>query len=102
MLEPLDQSANVSQKKAYVTMYSTRFCPFCIRAKMLLNQKGVAIDEKAVDFKPALRQEMIEKSQKTSVPQIWIGDTHIGGCDELFMLERQGRLDKMLNQNVER
>jgi len=82
-------------------MYTTRFCPYCIRAKMLLNQKGVSIDEKAVDFKPALRQEMIEKSQKTSVPQIWIGATHIGGCDELFMLERQGKLDKMLNQNSE-
>ena len=45
---------------------------------------------------------MIEKTQKTSVPQIWIGDIHIGGCDELFMLERQGTLDKMLNQNMER
>ena len=89
------------ETKATVSMYTTRFCPYCIRAKMLLNQKGIAIDEIAVDFKPALRQEMIQKSRKTSVPQIWIGETHIGGCDELFMLEQQGKLDKMLNQNLE-
>ncbi|MBL4680899.1 MAG: glutaredoxin 3 [Pseudomonadales bacterium] len=88
----------VKNVKAKIVMYSTRFCPFCIRAKMLLNQKGVQIDEKAVDFKPALRQEMMAKSGQRTVPQIWIGETHVGGCDELFMLEREGRLDRLLNQ----
>ena len=97
-----DPMSNQPEKnKAKVTMYTTRFCPYCVRAKMLINQKGVLLDEKAVDYKPALRQEMMKKSNRNTVPQIWIGDTHIGGCDELFMLERSGQLDSMLNQNSE-
>ena len=80
-----------------VVMYTTRFCPYCTRAKSLLNNKGIEFEEIGVDFNRALRKEMIDKSSRTSVPQIWIGAEHIGGCDELFMLERQGQLDVLLN-----
>jgi len=80
-----------------VTIYTTRFCPFCVRAKQLLNYKNVAFDEVAVDGQPQLRQEMARKAGRTSVPQIWIGSTHVGGCDELYALERTGKLDSLLN-----
>lgn len=80
-----------------VTIYTTRFCPFCVRAKQLLNHKNVAFDEIAVDGQPQLRQEMARKAGRTSVPQIWIGSTHVGGCDELYALERAGKLDSLLN-----
>jgi glutaredoxin 3 len=80
-----------------VTIYTTRFCPFCVRAKQLLNYKNVAFDEIAVDGQPQLRHEMARKAGRTSVPQIWIGSTHVGGCDELYALERAGKLDSLLN-----
>ncbi len=78
-------------------MYTTRFCPYCLRAKSLLKHKGVEFEEIGVDFNRSRRREMMEKSSQTSVPQIWIGDRHIGGCDELYMLEHQGQLDSLLN-----
>ncbi|MDP6025470.1 MAG: glutaredoxin 3 [Pseudomonadales bacterium] len=73
-----------------VVMYTTRSCPFCLRAKALLHQKGVIYDEIKVDFSREQRQEMAQRARGYSVPQIWIGDNHIGGCDELFVLEREG------------
>lgn len=79
-----------------VFMYSTRHCPYCKRAKRLLESKGVTFKDIAVDNDPASRREMMEKANRKTVPQIWIGDTHIGGCDELFALEQAGRLDPML------
>lgn len=79
-----------------VTMYSTRFCPYCLRARALLTSKGVEFEDIAVDADPARRQEMMTRARRSSVPQIWVGDDHIGGCDELYALERQGRLDGML------
>lgn len=79
-----------------IVIYTTAWCPFCIRAKALLDRKGVAYEEIAVDGKPALRAEMASKAGRTSVPQIWIGDAHVGGCDELHALDRAGRLDAML------
>lgn len=79
-----------------VVLYTTRYCPYCIRAKHLLSSKGVDFQEIAVDGEPQLREEMIQKSGRYTVPQIWIGDEHVGGCDELYLLERQGRLDAML------
>ena len=79
-----------------VTLYTTRFCPFCIRAKMLLDHKGVPFEELPIDGDQALRQQMMERSGRHTVPQIWIGEAHIGGCDELFELERQGKLDTLL------
>jgi glutaredoxin 3 len=80
-----------------IVMYTTRWCPFCTGAKTLLNNKGVQFSEIPVDGDPALRATMAERAGATSVPQIWIGDAHIGGCDELFSLEQQGRLDSMLS-----
>lgn len=82
--------------KAAVTIYTTRWCPFCIRAKALLNAKDVTYKEIPVDGDRALRQEMTARAGRTSVPQIWIGEFHVGGCDELHALERQGRLDALL------
>lgn len=84
-----------------VLMYSTRYCPFCIRAKSLLNSKKVPFEDISIDGKGALRQQMIQASGRTSVPQIWIGDVHVGGCDELVSLERRGQLDSMLMSSEE-
>lgn len=79
-----------------ITLYTTRYCPYCIRARQLLERKGVAYRDIAVDERPALRREMMQRSGRRTVPQIWIGDRHIGGCDELYQLERAGRLDALL------
>lgn len=79
-----------------VIVYSSDYCPYCTRAKQLLNSKKVAFDEIVVDGKPQLRSEMIKKAGRTSVPQIWIGPVHVGGCDDLFALERAGKLDALL------
>ncbi len=80
-----------------VVVYSSAWCPYCIRAKHLLGAKGVAFREISVDGKPDVRAEMTRKAGRSSVPQIWIGGTHVGGCDDLFALERAGRLDALLN-----
>ena len=80
-----------------VTIYTTRYCPYCIRAKALLQRKGVEFDEVPVDGKPQLRHEMEERSGRYTVPQIWIGAQHVGGCDELHELERRGELNSLLN-----
>ncbi len=81
-----------------VTIYSSDYCPFCIRAKQLLKMKQVDFNEINVDGQSALRREMTEKSGRTSVPQIWIQEHHVGGCDELFALERSGKLDTLLSK----
>jgi len=81
---------------AEVIVYSSDYCPYCIRAKQLLKSKNVAFEEIRVDGKPQVRAEMANKAKRTSVPQIWIGSTHVGGCDELFALERAGNLDALL------
>ena len=79
-----------------VTIYATQICPYCSMAKQLLAKKGVAFDEIDVGGKPALRAEMEAKSGRHTVPQIWIGDSHVGGCDDLYDLEGDGRLDALL------
>jgi len=79
-----------------VIVYSSDYCPYCSRAKHLLASKGVAFEEIKVDGKPQLRAEMTKKAGRTSVPQIWIGAKHIGGCDDLYALERAGKLDALL------
>ena len=79
-----------------VIVYSSTYCPYCIRAKQLLQSKGVVFTEISVDGKPDVRAEMARKAGRTSVPQIWIGETHVGGCDDLFALQRAGRLDTLL------
>lgn len=81
---------------AQVLIYSSDWCPYCMRAKQLLANKGVAFEEIRVDGKPELRSEMTRKAGRTSVPQIWIDATHVGGCDDLYALERAGKLDALL------
>lgn len=81
---------------ARVLMYTTAICPYCINAKKLLAEKGVAIEEVRVDREPQLRQEMMAKSKQRTVPQIWIDDLHVGGFNELWMLDKGGKLDALL------
>ncbi|VEG92351.1 glutaredoxin 3 [Legionella spiritensis] len=81
---------------ANVIIYSTSYCPFCISAKHLLDSKGVQYEEIRVDDFPARREEMIARSGRRTVPQIFINDQHVGGCDDLYALEQQGQLDKLL------
>jgi len=79
-----------------VIMYTTRYCPFCVRAKQLFDEKKIAYKEMSVDNDPSLRQEMMKKSGQRTVPQIWINNKHIGGCDDLFALQRSGQLEGLL------
>jgi glutaredoxin 3 len=82
---------------ARVTMYSTGVCPYCQMAERLLKSKGVAeIDKVRVDLEPERRMEMMEKTGRRTVPQIYIGETHVGGYDELAALDRAGGLDPLL------
>ncbi len=81
---------------ADVTIYTTRFCPYCVMAKRLLSSKGVSFKEIDVGGNPALRGEMEEKSGRYTVPQIWVGDVHVGGCDDLHALDAAGELDPLL------
>ena len=81
-----------------IVMYATAVCPYCVRAEQLLRRKGVTEIEKIrVDLEPARRDEMMVKTNgRRSVPQIFIGDFHVGGCDDLHDLDRQGKLDPLL------
>lgn len=82
-----------------VTMYSTAWCPYCLRARQLLGRKGVAFEEVDVSDHPQRREEMLARSGgRRTVPQIFIGERHIGGSDELHALERTGELDQLLGR----
>jgi glutaredoxin 3 len=81
---------------AKVVMYLTASCPFCQSADRLLREKGAAVEKIRVDLEPARRVEMMQKSGRRTVPQIWIGDHHVGGCDDLYALEHAGKLDALL------
>lgn len=82
---------------ATITMYSTATCPFCVQAERLLRAKGVAdIAKLRVDLDPALRQTMMERTGRRTVPQIYIGEMHVGGYTDLVALDRNGRLDGLL------
>jgi len=81
---------------AKVVMYTTEWCPYCRRAEALLRAKGAEIEMIDVDAQPDRRAEMQRRSNRRTVPQIWIGATHVGGCDDLHDLERQGRLAVLL------
>jgi glutaredoxin 3 len=82
---------------ASVLMYCTAACPFCQSAEQLLLKKGARIEKVRVDLEPGRRAEMTQKSGgRRTVPQIWIGSRHVGGCDDLYALERQGKLDPLL------
>lgn len=81
-----------------VEIYTTPFCGFCVAAKRLLNDKGVSFTEIDVSGKPDLRQEMMARAHGGyTVPQIFVGETHVGGCTELYALEREGKLDPLLD-----
>ena len=80
-----------------VKMYTTQVCPFCQRAKALLRQRGVTqIDEVRIDLDPAERESMVRITGRRTVPQIFIGDTHVGGCDDLIALDQRGGLVPLL------
>ena len=83
---------------AHVTLYSTAMCPYCVRAERLLEAKGVTLIEKIrVDLDPEQRVLMMQKTGRRTVPQIYIGDTHVGGFDDLYALDQAGQLDPLLN-----
>jgi glutaredoxin 3 len=85
---------------AQIEIYTTRYCPYCVRAKALLNRKGAAFTEFDVSGDPAKRQEMIQRSHGgMTVPQIFIGATHVGGSDDLHALDAAGKLDPMLAES---
>jgi glutaredoxin 3 len=79
-----------------VTVYVSDWCPYCQRAKGLLSSKNVVFSEINVDDDVKLREEMIARSDRRTVPQIFIGDKHVGGCDDLFELDRSGELDRLI------
>ena len=80
-----------------VLMYTTAVCPYCVRAKQLLTARGVAsIDEVRVDLDSERREEMMQKTQRRTVPQIYIGETYVGGCDDLYALDAAGKLMPLL------
>lgn len=80
-----------------ILIYSTTYCPYCTRAKALLDRKGAKYQEILVDESPELREEMVQKSQRQTVPQIFIDNRHIGGFDDLYALDQNGELDPLLN-----
>lgn len=81
-----------------VRMYTTRICPFCVMAKRLLSSKGVGVEEIRVDENPAVRDEMMRITGRRTVPQIFVGETHVGGFDDLSALEHAGKLDPLLHE----
>jgi glutaredoxin 3 len=83
---------------ATILIYSGNYCPYCTMAKKLLDKKGLTYTEINVDGKPELRQEMMLKTKRRTIPQIYIGQHHVGGFDELYALEKRGELDVLLKQ----
>jgi glutaredoxin 3 len=79
-----------------VTIYTKPYCPYCMRAVALLEKKGVEFQEIEAAFDPEKKREMIQRSGRMTFPQIFVGDQHIGGCDDMMALEREGRLDPLL------
>ena len=85
-----------------VTLYVSDWCPYCQRAKNLLTQKQLIFDEINVDDDAKFREEMTARSNRNTVPQIFVGDKHVGGCDDLFALDRSGELDRLIRGADER
>jgi glutaredoxin 3 len=79
-----------------ILIYTTKICPYCVMAKRLLDKKGASYTEINVDGNPELREDMMRKTNRRTVPQIYIGDLHVGGFDELYALEQQKKLDELL------
>ncbi|MDJ0947599.1 MAG: glutaredoxin 3 [Alphaproteobacteria bacterium] len=83
-----------------IRIYTSAFCPFCYRAKQLLDEKGVTYEEVDVTFSPDKRAEMAAEAGRTSVPQIWINGRHIGGSEELYALDTEGKLDGLIAETA--
>ena len=81
----------------HVTIYTRLYCPYCVRAVALLEEKGTSFTEIDAGFDPEKRQEMMRRSGRNTFPQIFVGDRHIGGCDDMMALEREGKLDPLLH-----
>ena len=93
----MNAGANAKPEAARVLMYSTAVCPYCVRAEQLLRARGVTEIEKVrVDLDPQRREEMMARTARRTVPQIFIGETHVGGCDDLIALDRDGKLLPLL------
>ena len=92
--------AGTAETGAAVVMYATGWCGYCSRARALLESKHVTIQEIDIDAQPGARAEMIQRSGRRTVPQIFIGATHVGGCDDLMELESAGGLDPLLKQGT--
>ncbi len=86
----------MAEQSAKVVLYGTAYCPYCVRARMLLDSKGVSYEDIGLENKPERRREMEQLSGRRTVPQIFIDDEHIGGSDDLFALDRAGKLDSLL------
>ena len=82
-----------------ITIYSTAICPYCVAAKNFLKSKGLSWSEIRIDIDPAARETMLARARRTSVPQIFIGDTHVGGYDDMMALHRAGQLEPLLAGN---
>ena len=82
--------------RAEVVLYGTAYCPYCVRARALLDSKGISYEDIGLESHPERRREMEQRSGRRTVPQIFIDDEHIGGSDDLFALERAGKLDSLL------
>ncbi len=96
----MSQAVQDDQKLASVVMYTTQVCPYCVRAKQLLKARGVTdLQEIRVDLDPDARVKMMEITQRRTVPQIFIGETHVGGCDDLEALDHAGKLIPLLLQS---
>ncbi|PNG27738.1 glutaredoxin 3 [Methylocella silvestris] len=81
---------------AQITIYTTTTCPYCIRAKALLEKKNLEFTEISVDGNPKLRSELAERTGRTSVPQVFVGESHVGGCDDLYELHYDGKLEQLI------
>ena len=84
-----------------VVLYGTRFCSYCLAARRLVDEKGITFEDISVDTDLDLRMEILEKSGQRTVPQIWVGSTHVGGYSDLQALETSGDLDELLSINLE-
>jgi glutaredoxin 3 len=96
-VKPAIQTPNKGNTMSQVVLYGTRFCPFCTQARRLLTAKEIDFQDIPLDSNPELRAEIMERSSRNTVPQIWIGEEHIGGYTDLRQLDMQGELDSLVN-----
>src|SRR6266851_4559508 len=92
----LSRQVSSQNRMSHVTIYTRPFCSYCVRAVSLLEQKGVDFTEIDAGFDPEKRQEMMQRSGRATYPQIFVGEMHVGGCDDLVALDRAGKLDPLL------